>query len=254
MIYTIIDEILKYNFLVLSIILMIPGILIYLTRRDLRLVIQRMSLFAIPFAFTEQFFYPDYWEPIFLWDLIHSLGFGVEDVLFVMGLSWFTTTSYPVFFRKEFTPLQKNQSDSPNQKNHFLGELRQPRTRKKITIIFLFILAFISLTILLDVPMIYASFFIMISLGLAMVFLRNDLMVPGLWGGALSLVIYGIICFVLVLIYPNIFSFTWKMENFSNRFLFGIPLEEYIYSFSAGFSATVFYPFVTGLGFQEIRN
>ena len=45
---------------------------------------------------TEFLFYPTYWEPRSLYNLISRMGFGIEDVLFVVGVGLVTVSSYPV--------------------------------------------------------------------------------------------------------------------------------------------------------------
>ena len=51
----------EYNFLILTFIFWIPGILIYVLRFDLRRIIHLMAAFSLPFALTEWLFYPEYW-------------------------------------------------------------------------------------------------------------------------------------------------------------------------------------------------
>ena len=83
----------SYSFLTLSLILAIPGALVFAARRDLRPMIGWMALASVPFAWTELLFYPDYWKPRFLFNLIDIIGFGLEDVLFVVGLAAFSSPS-----------------------------------------------------------------------------------------------------------------------------------------------------------------
>lgn len=57
-----------------------------------------IGLLSLPFATTEWMFYPDYWAPKFLFDLVDIIGFGIEDFLFVSALgvssssAWFVAT------------------------------------------------------------------------------------------------------------------------------------------------------------------
>ncbi|MEC9441210.1 MAG: hypothetical protein VYE40_08925, partial [Myxococcota bacterium] len=83
-----------YSFLTLSLILALPGAMVFVLRRDLRVMIGWMALASVPFAWTELLFYPTYWKPKFLFDLIDVIGFGIEDVLFVVGLAAFSSTSW----------------------------------------------------------------------------------------------------------------------------------------------------------------
>lgn len=224
-----------YNFLVLSLFFLLPGMIIYWFRKDLRKMIHIMALCSIPFAFTERFFYPSYWEPVFLFNLVKILGFGIEDILFLVGLSAFTSTVYAFCFR-------------------LLYVVEKGRTLFKIVCRFLgvFSLTFIGIgiAVFFNIQMIYGSFGIMFSIGLFIVFLRKDLILPGVAGGSLSVIVYALLCFCLQWVFPDIFKLTWHTEQFLNIFIAGIPLEELIYGFAAGWVATVFYPFVFCMGFE----
>jgi len=79
--------VLKYNFLILSLLFWIPGVGAYFARPDLRRAMKRSVLCSLPFAFSEFLFYPEYWTPTFLFDLGVRLGFGIEDFLFVSALA-----------------------------------------------------------------------------------------------------------------------------------------------------------------------
>jgi hypothetical protein len=228
------DHFLHYNFLVLSLLFLIPTILVYLLRKDLRIVILRMSVCSIPFAFTETLFYPQYWEPVFLFDLINIIGFGIEDVLFVIGLAGFSSTSYAFFVQKKYTN-------------------RTRRSNWLIKLIILLTSTFIAIFIFvaLKIEMIYASVIIMILLSLLIVFKRIDLFLPALFGGLITLIIYTTLSAIYIQIIPDVFSIVWKVENFSNIFVFSIPLEELMYGFAAGMIATAFYPFVFNLKYAK---
>ncbi|MCC5815379.1 MAG: hypothetical protein JJT78_11530 [Leptospira sp.] len=236
------SSILSYNFLILSIILLIPVCIIFLVRKDLRIVMIRMGLIGIPFAFTENLFYPDYWEPKSLGNLIERWGFGLEDFLFVFGLACLTATIYPAIFQKKLEPLEKfsdvfSSSESPARIFSIIG-------------LFFFIVFLMVLVLVVSkIPMIYGSFVIMIGMGIIMLWFRRDLLIPGLLGGISTTIVYTIICLFLLAIYPGIFQFTWHTEKFMNIYLLSVPLEEILYGFSAGFSGTIFYPSLFRLRF-----
>jgi hypothetical protein len=196
-----------------------------------------MALCSVPFAFTERFFYPSYWEPVFLFDLVKTLGFGVEDLLFVTGLSAFTSTVYAFCFRLGY-----------------VMEKKRTLFRILCRCLGIFGLAFIliGIVVVLKIEMIYGSFGIMSGIGVLILFLRKDLIIPCLTGGVLSVIVYSLPCFVLKGIFPDIFKLTWHTEKFLNFFIAGIPVEELMYGFSAGAIATVFYPFVFGMRFDRL--
>lgn len=218
-----------YSFLVLSLLLLIPGFLVWLLRPDLRSVIYLMALASIPFAFTERLFYPDYWEPLFLFDLVNIIGFGIEDILFVTGLGAFTSTAWAFFTGQMYTGLSS-----------------LPRVRPLQSALLLLLLCFVMVAILalIGVPMIYGAPIIMTILGVAICAFRPDLLVPSLGGAAITTLVYTTLCIVLAVLIPQVFELDWKTDQFLNLFVLGVPLEEIIYAAAAGFIATAFYPFV----------
>ena len=219
----------RYNFLFMSLLTLLPGAFVYILRPDLRKIIHIMALLSIPFAFTERLFYPDYWEPVFLFDLVNKIGFGVEDLLFVMGLGAFASTVYAAIFNKTYL-----QGSAPELSGVW---------KRVIGLAGLMALLVLCLA-LLSIPMIYGSALIMLVVCGGVVLLRNDLLSPALLGGAATLLIYTVLCWISLLVYPQIFELTWHTERFTNVFILGIPVEELIYAFTAGLLATVAYPFV----------
>ena len=91
----------RYDFLLLALLFCLPPLLIAAARPDLRPLMRRAALLALPFALTERFFYPESWSPTFLFDLIDQLGFGLEDLLFVAAFGAFAATAYPALARRQ---------------------------------------------------------------------------------------------------------------------------------------------------------
>lgn len=229
----------EYNFLLLSLLFLVPGLVILLLRKDLREPILLMSLASIPFAFTEYLFYPNYWEPKFLWNLIDKIGFGIEDIIFVIGLASFSSTAYSFTFR-----FQYKKGNSINRLNQI----------KRITILFSFVLLFLAGVLIFELAIIYGSIFIMLGLSLFIFSQRYDLIVPALLGGCICCLIYTLLCVVLMFIYPSIFEITWHTDKFLNLYFFGLPFEELLYGYSSGFIATIFYPYVSNSYFEKINK
>ncbi|MBW1892641.1 MAG: hypothetical protein JRI91_02940 [Deltaproteobacteria bacterium] len=203
----------------------------------MREVIHVMALCSIPFAFTERFFYPSYWEPVFLFDLADKIGFGIEDLLFVIGLSAFTSTTYAFFFGVGYCMINKFSLLSVIFKGlTVLGSA--------------FLL--IVLVALLNIEMIYGSFGIMLGISCFIFMARKDLLIPSLIGGILSTTVYSSLCLCLNALVPGVFKLTWHTDQFLNIFILGIPLEELIYGFAAGMIATAFYPYAFSKRFDKI--
>lgn len=224
----------KADFLILSILCCIPGAIIFLFRKDLRRILLTVGLSAVPFAFTESLFYPSYWEPRFLWDLADKIGFGIEDIIFVIGLGALTSTAYPFCFsKKSYKALDAG------------IKLQFIRFASVISVTALLVLVFY----MLKIPMIYGAVAVMILISTGIVLMRKDLLVPSLAGGAITCIVYTLICIVFSMIFKDVFHIVWHGEKFSGIYIAGILLEEYLYSLSAGMAGTVFYPFFSGRKF-----
>lgn len=222
------------DFLFLSLLCLLPGGFIFCLRRDLRKAILTISACAIPFAFTESLFYPSYWEPHFLWNLVEKIGFGVEDIIFIVGIGALTSSAYPFFFKKRF-------SETASKKVNV--------SISRVTIAFFAIAVLVFLAVIIKIPMIYGSVGVMLLISAGIVSFRTDLLLPSVYGGVITCMIYTLICLVLSIVFKDIFRIVWHGEKFSGIYIAGVLLEEYLYSFSAGVAGTIFYPFVTGKKF-----
>jgi hypothetical protein len=225
-----------YNFLILAILFSVPGIIIGVARPDLRQVIMRVVPFALPFALTEFLFYPDYWEPRFLFNLGARIGFGIEDFIFVAGLAAFTTTAYAAVCGRSYRQQER---------------ITNAAVAGRCGSVLLAAFALAGAAVLLEIPMIYGACAIMMILGFAILVLRRDLGLPSVAGGLLSMGTYYLICLCCMLLMPGLFRYVWHTERFLNIFIGGVPLEELAYGFSAGFCATGFYPFVFAQMFTD---
>lgn len=223
---------LTYSFLTLSLLLAIPGVVVWVARPDLRPVIGWMALTSLPFALTEALFYPDYWRPKFLWDLVEVLGFGLEDFLFVAGLAAFSSTAWAFVTGQRLEPLPaERRPGSPLRAG--LGAL-------------LVCFLLVGALVLVEVPMIYGAPLIMTGMSAAILAARRDLIVPALGGALVTTLVYTIACLLLAWLIPEVFALDWNTDKFLDTYVLGVPVEELLYASTAGLIATIFYPFVTG--------
>lgn len=218
-----------YNFLTLSLLFTLPGMVIWLLRPDLRRIIKTVIIFALPFACTEALFYPSYWEPNFLFDLGQRIGFGIEDFVFVTALAAFASTIYAFVCNHGYTPTGKS--------GPFACGLRALG-------LFVFAGLFFLGTSIAEVAVIYTACLVMIACTCVILPLRRDLIVASLVGALLSTTLYFVLCLAAGKIMPGFFRNVWQAQNYLNIFIAGIPLEELLYGFSTGLVATVFYPYV----------
>jgi hypothetical protein len=219
---------LRYNFLILCVLFALPPLFIYGLRADLRRPMAVTALFALPFGLTESWFYPEYWRPRFLFDLADRIGFGIEDLLFVAVLGAFTTTVYPFVARRRFVALH-----SPDARL---------RWRRPLLVMASALLIVLVLRVL-GIPAIYGACAAMIGVTAVMLGVRSDLVRPCLVGGCWTLLVYGVLCQLFQWILPGVFELAWNTKLLSNQYILGVPLEELLYGFCAGFSGAAVYPF-----------
>jgi hypothetical protein len=244
------SSVLAHDFLVLALLFALPGALIFVLRPDLRRVQGIAILASLPFAATEFMFYPSYWKPKFLFDLADRIGFGIEDLLFVAGLGAFTTTAYAFFFRQKLVPLGDGDTRSAgiartDDRRAAAGAARGARLKRALYLLG-GALGSAVLLYFVGVRMIYGSSVIMLVVSSSCFVRRRDLALPCVLGGLASLFVYTLLCLIFGALIPGVFQLAWNLEQFSNVFLLGVPLEELMYGFCSGYAATVFYPFVLG--------
>ncbi|QSQ23567.1 hypothetical protein JY651_00860 [Pyxidicoccus parkwayensis] len=226
----------RYEFLVLSVLFLVPGGCIWLVRPDLRALMKRAVAMSLPFAATEWLFYPEYWTPRFLFNLADHLGFGIEDVLFVAGLGAFSSTAYAVAFRR--TPVP-----------------HETRVRPWLRAAGAFVLA-LSVTFALlaaGLTILYAAVMSMVSVSAILLLMRGDLAVPSLLGALVSAGIYLALCLVFGALVPGVFERTWRPGVLLTGKLLGVPLDEVLYGLGAGFGATIVPAWACGWRFMPLR-
>jgi hypothetical protein len=225
-----------HDYLVLALLFLVPGTLIWFLRVDLRGLMRGAALMALPFATTEWLFYPEYWAPKFLFNLADRIGFGIEDVLLVVGLAAFASTAYAVAFRRTVAPLGAS-----------------ARAWRRVVGAFVAVLAVAVLLLGVGVPILYASVIAMVSLTGAVLVVRRDLLVPSLLGSGVTVVIYFGLCLCFEALVPGeAVERIWKPSLFLEGRLLGVPLDELLYGLGAGFASTAFPAWAFGLRFVPL--
>ncbi|WP_437676590.1 lycopene cyclase domain-containing protein [Sorangium sp. So ce131] len=226
-----------HDFLVLALLFLLPGAVVWRVRPDLRPLMKRTALASLPFALTERLFYPAYWTPKFLFDLAEHLGFGVEDVLFLVGLSSFSCTAYAVVFRRTPVPCG--------------GAPRGAPWRRAAAAITSALAAAVAL-LAAGVPVLYAAVAAMLAVSGVLLAARPDLIAPSLLGALLSAAMYLVLCLAFAALVPGVFERTWRPSVLlPGRALLGVPADEILYGLGAGLSATVFPAWAFGLRYTK---
>jgi hypothetical protein len=217
-----------YDFLTLSLLFAVPALLGWWLRPDLRPRMQAGALLSLPFALTERFFYPDYWSPTFVFDLIHRIGFGIEDLLFVAAFGAFAVTG-PCLVTGE-----RIERCAPPQ-----------AWRRAVAAVAGLIATAVALHTL-GLSM-YSATIATELVAVALVLTRRpDLCRAALTGGLVVTAIYGAICLLYEALLPGVFERVWHTEGLFNRTVAGVPLEELVYGAASGALATVVLPWLRG--------
>ncbi len=223
-----------YNFLTLSLLFLIPGMLIFVLRPDLRGLLGTTALLSLPFATTEFLFYPTYWEPRTLFDLVPRIGFWIEDLLFVAGLGMLSAGVYPAVIGRRFL--------WPGGPRPLLAREALLRVGGLFGVTAIAVLG----AALAGIAMIYAAPVIMVAAAIFVAVRRHDLARPALAGGTLTLAVYAGLSLLFAWLIPGVFELDWNTDAFLNAFVLGIPVEELIYGFASGLIGSVFMPYVAG--------
>lgn len=227
-----------HDYLLLALLFLVPGTLFWFVRADLRGLMRGAALMALPFATTEWLFYPEYWAPKFLFDLADRIGFGIEDVLLLVGLAAFTSTAYAVAFRRTVVP-----------------GVSGARPWKRMAGGIVAVLGVAALLLGLDVPILYASVAAMVSTTVLVLVLRSDLVIPSVLGAGVSVVIYFGLCLLFEALVPGAaVERIWKPSVFLEGRLLGVPLDEILYGLGAGFAGTAFPAWALGLRFVPLAQ
>ena len=211
-----------YEFLLLSLLFLVPGGGFWFLRPDLRPLMTRAVGVSLPFSATEWLFYPEYWTPRFLFGLADLIGFGIEDVLFVSGLGAFSSTAYAVVFRRTPVPLRAGVS----------------RPWLRVLGAFALAMAVTGGQLAAGVPILYAAVATMVSVSAGLLLARPDLVAPCLLGALVSAGIYLGLCLIFGSLVPGVFERTWRHSLLLPGRLLGVPLDEVLYGLGAGFGGT----------------
>ncbi|UJR83427.1 lycopene cyclase domain-containing protein [Sandaracinus amylolyticus] len=223
----------RHAFLFLGLVLAIPGALAYLVRPDLRATLRFAALLSLPFALTEPLFYPEYWRPAFLFDLADHIGFGIEDVLFVVALAAVAVASYPVVARATPTPIP----ELSRRSTIVLGRALVPGAVAALAT---------GVLVMAGTPAIHAALIAMVAAGASVWLARPDLIVPSIGGALITTAVYQSACLILAAVDPHVFHSVWRTRELSAVFVLGVPLEELLYGAASGLAASAIVPFARG--------
>ncbi|MBI2110079.1 hypothetical protein HYT58_02830 [Candidatus Woesearchaeota archaeon] len=219
-----------YEYLILTLMILVVWFLIYVIKKEERREIMLMSLYTAPFGLTEFIFVPAYWNPHTLFNFASRFGFDIESIFYCFAIGGIGSVIYESFFKVKHYKFSINKRDS---KFHLLTLLSAP-------VIFLFL--YFNTTI----NQIYSASIAMFFGAIAALWCRPDLSKKVFIGGTLFSLFYFIIFYIITLIFPDFVAHSWNFQSLSNVLIAGIPVEELMFSFTFGMLWSSYYERIKG--------
>jgi hypothetical protein len=220
----------QYSYLIGNLLLLVPWLVLFAWRKDLRHKILIMSFIIGLFGPLSQLFYlRDYWHP----QLFNGWRIGIEDFLFGFFIGGISCTIYEELFGLKYTS------------RHIKGHKEWMISFFGLGILILFVG-----NLILGFNSIYVSIFIFIIFGITVIRLRHDLLRDAIISGVLVAMVMFTVYLIFIPMFPGIVQSWWKLNNISGILVFNIPLEELLWACAWGFVAGPFYEFLNGLRFK----
>lgn len=214
-----------YAYLWGDLLLGVIWLIFFLDRKDLRKEIFTTSFLFSVLGFTEIAF-SEYWSPPTLFNLINRIGFSIEDILFMFFIGGICSCIFEVLFSKKDVVMR--------HKIH--------RHRGLIAALLALIISVI-IEHIYPLQTIYTLSFLGIIFSLYFVMRRKDLFFEALISGVIFTILYTL-TFLFLFQYIGFYNLYYHIENLSGIFLFGNPIEEYLFAFVSGFSGAIIYKYI----------
>ena len=215
----------KYAYLSSCLILFVFWLLIFVIRKDLRREMLWASFVGAPFGILDYFLVPEYWNPESLFGLIKIYGVGIESFLLFFLMSGIVSVIY------EFLARRRTKKMKSSRKFHLLPLL-------------LGVICFFVLTLLFPSEAIYNFIVAGVVGGLAVVWLRPDLLKQAAFSALIFSLFYFAVFFLINQIFSGFVASFYNFENISGVLVLGVPLEEIAVAFFAGGFWSVSYEYV----------
>jgi hypothetical protein len=217
-----------YSYLVGVLIFWVAWIVCSVLGKTCRSEIRWGTLIATPLALTSLLFVPQYWTPPSLFDLDQRIRVGIEDFLWAAAVGGIASVVGELFLRER------------------LGQLRKSRHKRHFTPFALVVVVFVALYFGLHWKTMNATIVSFTVGALALGYLRRDL-VPLMLTSAVSFtVLYFVLFFSLLVLYPQFVQRYYNLPNLLGIYVFGVPIEELLFAATGGAVWSVAYEYVFG--------
>ncbi|MBI2642446.1 MAG: hypothetical protein HYW97_01220 [Candidatus Wildermuthbacteria bacterium] len=224
----------QYAYFIGALLVLLPGLAVFVLRKDLRKEMLWAGTLALPFGFSEIFFH-EYWVPPSLFNLIERVGFGIEDFLFVFSVGCIAAIVYEVGAKKRLQKLRKVKG------THLLPYA-------------ILVLAYVGLEGFSPLTSIYNA---MLALFISTAFIaiaRRDL-IPQI---VIAAMLFGGLYFLLFLVFnylfPGYISSVYRPEAARLGLVFGVPVPEILFAISAGALWSGLYEYTRGFRTRPLQR
>lgn len=228
----------QYAWLIWSLGFLVVWLVLFLLRQDLRREMWLMSVVTMPLGLTEPLFVPHYWNPPTLFHLAQKTGFDIESLIFSFSIGGVGSVIYKLIVKTRMVVVAQS-------------EKHQRRHRWHSLILMSPIILFLLLALFTSLNHIYCAVIAMFIGALATLYCRPDLRYKIWVGGGLFLGFYAVFFLSLTWVLPDYVVHVWNVKALSGIFVFGVPVEEFLFAFSFGMLWSSLYEHVFWLKFTH---
>lgn len=165
----------------------------------------------------------DYWHPVYLFNNLH-----IEDFLYGFFFGGVCTQIY-------FSLFRVREIDTHKHRPFFVS-----------VALLISISSFLLLTDVLRFNSIVAHIVPPLLIGIYIAYKGHKTLKIQIVSGILSMIVTMIVFKVLIVLNPRFVIDVWDLDNLSGYLFLGVPIEEYLFAFSLGFGASLFYEYSVG--------
>ena len=207
----------KYTYLLGSSLFIIPWILIYIKRLDLRTLLFQIGLIFAPVGLFAEYFWwtKDWWHPL----TITNTTIGIEDAILGFFSSGVCASLYLILFKKKI--------------------IVDRTTLMKKKIINLSFMIFINIAIFIFLFNIGINSFLctLITMSISTILLlknKRNLLAPVAINGFLMILLVIPFYSIMTFVTPTFVEKTWIIPNLIGVYFLNIPIEDYVFYFLSG--------------------
>lgn len=217
----------QYVYLKACLVAAVFWLIIFLWKKGQRKELILMGvILSIAGPIQELWYSKDYWHPAYVgnWPWVESILFG----FFIGGI---ISVIYEIVFSRK---------------------IKEARAEKPHPLVFASAILMGTVGISLFIPFmnsIYAAILAFIISWFVIVLARRDLLSPSLYSAGLAVVLAFFSYKIILFRYPGLIRAWWDLDNVSGLLVSGIPLEEYLWFFTAGLVLGPAYELLRGIRF-----